>query len=203
MRRNSFQTLESILGRLSQRSSWQAPQQFQQIVQLWPTIVGSPVAAQTRPVRLDRQMLQVATATPVWAQHLQFERHHILTKLNTQLGLDLRDIRFSTALWSTSPYPDRQQLASVEQQILWQQHPSRVPSPASNAPPIPPPNPTPNSSSAKSPQDPTPPPLVYCPQCQCPSPPGELQRWSVCAFCAAKAWSTQTHQDSRPPQEPS
>lgn len=187
MKRNSFQDLDSILGKLRQRSTWQAPQAFQQVVQHWPAIVGEAVAAQTRPVRLERQMLQVATATTVWAQHLQFERHHIMAKLKAKLGLELREIRFSTALWSVSPYPDRQHLATVEQQQLWQQHPSRVH--------VPPPSPVQASgpSAAPVPSAGIPPaapaPRLYCPQCHCPTPPGELQRWSVCAFCMAQARS--------------
>lgn len=31
--------------------------------------------------------------------------------------------------------------------------------------------------------------LPLCPECQCPAPLGELDRWSVCAICAAKRWS--------------
>ncbi|AOW99895.1 hypothetical protein BJP34_10915 [Moorena producens PAL-8-15-08-1] len=30
--------------------------------------------------------------------------------------------------------------------------------------------------------------LPLCPQCQCPTPPGELQRWDVCGLCAIKQW---------------
>jgi predicted nucleic acid-binding Zn ribbon protein len=30
--------------------------------------------------------------------------------------------------------------------------------------------------------------LPRCPQCQCPTPPGELERWSVCAVCATQRW---------------
>ncbi|MEB3163831.1 MAG: DUF721 domain-containing protein [Prochlorothrix sp.] len=173
MKRNAFQTLDSILGKMRQQANWQAPQAFQQVVQVWPTIVGTAVAAQTRPVRLERQLLQVATATSVWAQHLQFERHHIMAKLKADLGLDLREIRFSSALWSVAPYPDRHNLASVEQQALWQRHPSRIHPPA---PPLAPLG-TPVAS------------FVDCPQCNCPTPPGEIQRWSVCAFCMARSRS--------------
>ncbi|NEP50291.1 MAG: DUF721 domain-containing protein, partial [Moorea sp. SIO3C2] len=30
--------------------------------------------------------------------------------------------------------------------------------------------------------------LPLCPQCKCPTPPGELQRWDVCGLCAIKQW---------------
>ncbi len=30
---------------------------------------------------------------------------------------------------------------------------------------------------------------ILCPQCQCPTPPKELDRWSCCALCASKKWS--------------
>jgi predicted nucleic acid-binding Zn ribbon protein len=28
--------------------------------------------------------------------------------------------------------------------------------------------------------------LPLCPTCHCPTPEGELMRWSACALCAAK-----------------
>lgn len=31
--------------------------------------------------------------------------------------------------------------------------------------------------------------LPLCPECQCPAPSGELQRWSVCGICASKRWA--------------
>jgi predicted nucleic acid-binding Zn ribbon protein len=30
--------------------------------------------------------------------------------------------------------------------------------------------------------------FVACPECRCPTPIGELARWSVCAFCMSKRW---------------
>ena len=30
--------------------------------------------------------------------------------------------------------------------------------------------------------------LPLCPECQCPTPTGELHRWQVCSICAAKRW---------------
>jgi predicted nucleic acid-binding Zn ribbon protein len=31
--------------------------------------------------------------------------------------------------------------------------------------------------------------LPLCSQCHCPTPPGEIDRWSCCALCATKKWS--------------
>ncbi len=31
--------------------------------------------------------------------------------------------------------------------------------------------------------------LPLCGQCQCPTPPGEIDRWGCCALCATKKWS--------------
>jgi len=31
--------------------------------------------------------------------------------------------------------------------------------------------------------------LPLCPQCQCPTPPGEIDRWRCCALCVTKQWT--------------
>jgi predicted nucleic acid-binding Zn ribbon protein len=185
----SFQSLRHVLGNLETRCPPQE-RQLQQIRQHWGEVVGAVVAAQSRPFALQRDVLQVATASSAWAQNLVFERQRILAKLNTLLGLSVVDIRFSTAHWKRSQKP--QMAIGSEQQVkLWQEHPSsageqlRLP----KLPPV---------------QDPTDPlqafqrwailmrsrshQLPLCPQCQCPTPAGELARWRVCALCVTKLW---------------
>ncbi|KKI98660.1 DciA family protein [Prochlorothrix hollandica] len=187
-----LQGLSALLQELSQRQSWQTSSPFEQLLQIWPDLVGISVAAQARPVRLERGILQVATISAVWAQNLQFERHHILAKVRQRLDLQVQEIRFSTALWSTvaasslDPPVDRStrtpvdRSTSTEHHQLWQNHPCRIP-----------PDPTftrdlaslsgAERSALRSA-------LPHCPQCHCPTLQGELDRWSVCAFCAVKTW---------------
>ncbi|NJR67052.1 MAG: DUF721 domain-containing protein [Leptolyngbyaceae cyanobacterium CRU_2_3] len=179
-----MKSLQQVLGVLDRQDSWKGRRQFQQLLAYWSDIVGVAVAAQTRPIAIQRKVLNVATSSSAWAQNLAFERHRILEKLNAALPLGITDIRFSTAHWHThSSSPD-----TPESTILWQNHPSRILPPA----------PLPGQSTALDPQTAfrswartmrsRSQNLPLCPSCQCPTPVGELKRWSVCSLCAAKAF---------------
>ncbi|HEY9640710.1 MAG TPA: DciA family protein [Coleofasciculaceae cyanobacterium] len=177
-----MKSLQQVLGILDHQESWKGRRQFQQLLACWGDVVGVAVATQTRPIAIQRHVLSVATSSSAWAQNLAFERHRILDKLNDRLSLSLTDIRFSTAHWHTHSSPPE----TPETAVLWQNHPSRV---AAAAPlPISPPSLDPQTafrswartmrSRAQH--------LPLCPSCQCPTPTGELERWSVCSLCAAK-----------------
>ncbi|MEB3358068.1 MAG: DUF721 domain-containing protein [Synechococcales bacterium] len=191
----AFSTLHQVIHKLDQRKPWQPRQEFQRILDCWSEVVGPAVAAHARPLAIQRQVLKVATSSPVWAQNLAFQRCQILKKLNDRLsGQSLTDIRFSTAQWQgdrpDSPSPSQ---AYIDQ--LWREHPSRstsrpIRSPGGDSLPL-------DAADANA---------VFqrwaaavqgrsrrfplCPSCQCPTPTGELERWSVCALCAARQWHT-------------
>jgi predicted nucleic acid-binding Zn ribbon protein len=190
-----FISLTQVIHGLENQDRWEKRRQFRQLVSSWAEVVGGVVAAQTRPLYVQRQVLHVATSSSVWAQNLAFERQRILEKLNAKLTYSLTDIRFSTAQWQL---PQKRGAISSESDILWQEHPSqlnrqftartsRSPSHASVSPTLSsPPDPQAAFQSwANTIRDRTRS-LPACPICQCPTPPGELQRWSVCALCAAK-----------------
>lgn len=183
-----FQPLEQILDHWQARCTDPLYRHWQKLLQSWAEIVGPVVAAQTYPVALHRGTLRVATSSSAWAQSLTFERYRILTKLNTTLALALVDIRFIPGqdLRSlTLPSPLTESGAH-----LGLHHPSRVPGVAAR----------PLLSASLDPQtafqrwathiQQRGRSLPLCSQCHCPTPPGELKRWSVCALCAAKQWST-------------
>lgn len=186
-----FKSLHHVLGSLEDQASWQEQKQFKRLLSQWGEIVGPAVASQTRPVAIQRNVLIVAASSPAWAQNLLFERHRILQKLNAQLRLSLQDIRFSTAYWhrrSLSNQPD-----GGDPIQLWRSHPSALDSPAPfTASTQPNESTTPetafeswaNRMKTRSRN------LPLCDRCQCPTPQGELERWSCCAICAAKQWQT-------------
>jgi predicted nucleic acid-binding Zn ribbon protein len=201
----AFKSLHNVLGGLQHSYKRQEQQQLQQVIDCWPDTVGPIVAAQTRPLMLNRGVLKVATASAVWAQNLVFERQRILTKLNQTSALAITDIRFSPAQWQEQPsttFP-----GELLQQELWQAHPSRyphsdrqievhlgatAPSVKLNSPHLEPPKTSQDAMRAfrqwsaqmrlRSRQ------LPLCPECHCPTPPGELHRWAVCAICISKRW---------------
>lgn len=183
----SFKSLDQILGVLE--SSW--PQSFQQVLRCWSDIVGAAVAVQTRPVSVGRGVLWVATSSAAWAQTLTFERQRILQKLNLRLSSPLVDIRFSTAGWQRAINSNL--AAENITPIIWRNHPSALMDIAASPSAIKSSESTQNNLQAtfahwaKATQERSNC-LPLCPQCQCPTPPGELQRWALCSMCAAKQW---------------
>ncbi len=183
----SFKSLEHILGSIQEQSRWQE-QPIQRVLNCWPEAVGVVVAAHTRPVSIGRNVLWVATSSAVWAQELSFGRQRILEKLNAHLPSPLLDIRFSTAGWQSSQ--NHKSVAGDRAKAdLVRAHPSSV----LDAPKAINSNQKPDyknpkdafkqwakSMQARSRN------LPLCPQCQCPTPEGELQRWAACSVCAAK-----------------
>lgn len=182
----SLKSLHQLFSSLDHQDAWQAQRRFQKLLACWFQVVGPVVAAHTRPLKIQRQVLQVATSSPAWAQNLVFERRRILEKLNAQLEVQLTDIRFSSAHWHSD---SSGAIASDQTAATWQDHPSRIEG-AMIQPPALGENRDPVeafqqwSHRVRSQLQH----LPLCPQCQCPTPPGEIKRWSVCALCATKQW---------------
>jgi predicted nucleic acid-binding Zn ribbon protein len=184
-----LKSFNHILGTIQNQPQWQEYKQFQQLLKCWSEVVGATVGQQTRPYSISRDVLYVATSSSVWAQELIFKRRLILKKLNAQLSSSLADIHFSTAQWQNDFSTG--DAASKPQPSSWQEHPSHV-AEAEYA--------SPSTQTtlhrdaqtafqywaeviqARSLS------LPLCPQCQCPTPPGELDRWNICGLCAAKQW---------------
>lgn len=181
----SFQSINNILDTWQNQAEWQGSlHTFQSLLKCWSEIVGTKVASQTRPVSLQRDILSVATSSSAWAQTLTLNRQRLLKQLNQHLGICLIDIRFSTAQWQNVSGDNNLADSQTE-------HPSRVVRmdclpPIAEMPAVK----DPHSAfqhwaevvRSRSQQFP------LCPQCQCSTPPGELNRWNVCALCATKQW---------------
>ena len=200
----SLRSLRQLLGNPENQPP--AIQQFQFLLRAWAEVVGPRVAAQARPISVDRGVLHVATASSAWAQDLVFKRRQLLQKLNLRLAPSLTeplsDIRFSPAQWQDAP-TDRPALGSTQQAQVWAEHPSRLP--PSSVAGEPAASDSTDSTSENSPENRAATPteafaewaervrsrsqsLPLCPECDCPTPAGELQRWQVCGVCAAKHW---------------
>lgn len=202
----SLDALGNLFNQLEKQPAWRRRGQFRRILENWSAVVGPAVARQSRPVRLEQTVLYVAVINPMWAQTLTLERIGILTKLNQQLQLDLSDLRFSSGDWFRRPNPKTApRPAPTDNLPDWlRQHPSFEPGVISAPPPVDH-RPTAQESfqrwarvaqgmAAHR---------MLCPDCRCPTPPGELKRWSCCSICAAKRFSQngqgQGHRDPLPP----
>lgn len=180
----AFDSLDRLLKSLEQQPGWAEYQRYCRLCQYWDKIIDSNVAPHTRPLYVQRNLLWVATSSAVWAQHLSLQRYSLLEKINTQFPREpLVNIRFSSAQWHDSPLFTGTPLESS--------HPSEI------ALPNPPPQTSPEQLAttpeaafqrwtelikARSQG------LPLCPQCHCPTPPGELKRWSLCMHCATQQW---------------
>jgi predicted nucleic acid-binding Zn ribbon protein len=176
----SFQSLNHIIAGLKQ-THWQEQQAFLRLLDGWAELVGPAVAAHTQPIRITQQrVLQVTTASGVWAQNLAFERLNLLAKINARFKLGLTDIFFSTSQWGQTPtrafIPARGEAPDL----------SRIP----NDNPVPTASPPQDATAAfehwattiqtRSQS------LPLCPQCQCPTPQSELAREGMCLLCRAR-----------------
>ncbi len=186
-----LQSLDRVLESYAGHSLWAELKQMQALRQLWPEVVGEAVAAQTYPLSVRRQILQVATSSPSWAQNLTLQRQLILRKLNSHLHPPLSDIRFSPGAWhkgSSSATP-----LNPEAELVGKFYPISSATPAQKRPAT-----ARRSSSPPSPADvqaaferwarlvkqrQTQQNLFPCPACGCPTPSAELERWFVCGFC--------------------
>ncbi|MEQ8386269.1 MAG: DciA family protein [Coleofasciculus sp. A1-SPW-01] len=177
-----LKSLNHIVEALDNQPFWQGQKQFQQIRDCWADVVGADRAQQTRPHSLSRSILYVATSSSVWSQDLSLNCRSILKQLNARLSTPIETIRFSPGWWY-----QEQTLPQTEES----EHPSLVDEPevsSSADPPVE--QPTPQTAfeqwaakiKARSQN------LPLCPQCHCPTPPGELKRWHVCGLCATKQW---------------
>jgi predicted nucleic acid-binding Zn ribbon protein len=202
-----FQSLHTIINRIENQDTWKTHQRFQRIHLHWPEIVGQVVAAKAVPSGIQQDVLVVAVCNAAWAQNLAFERQRILEKINAQFpDVCLKEIRFSTTQWHANRQPSR----SAEHQVadpreddnpdiveLWRSHPSQIPpqSPQSPQPSkrhlsvVPDAPETAFQQWAMQIQERAQR-LPLCPQCQCPTPQGELDRWQRCGVCATKDWTS-------------
>jgi predicted nucleic acid-binding Zn ribbon protein len=184
----SFKSINNLLSLLENQLGLQGLQQFSSVLECWSQVVGAVVASQTRPLAISRGVLLVATSSSALSNNLFLERQKILAKVNAHLPSPLADIHFSTARW----HNDSRLLGSANSysEVSFSKHPSRIENAAS-----PPPSKTPQIKDPmvafqhwaevvrERSQH-----LPLCPQCQRPTPVGEIDRWGVCALCAPKQW---------------
>jgi predicted nucleic acid-binding Zn ribbon protein len=181
----SFDSLDRILEALEKQPGWEAHRRYRHLLQCWESVVEPKIVKQTRLLYVSRNVLFVATANAVWAQNLSLQRYSLLKKLNALLSKPLADIRFSSAQWyNVKPV--------VPGQETQEKHPSAIES-VPSLPDFPNKTQTPQEAfqrwaaviESRSQN------WLVCPCCQCPTPPGELERWTVCAHCISKQWSSQ------------
>ncbi len=204
-----LKSLNQILDRITHQPEWEGIQRLSYFIKSWSEIVGVNIANHTRPYAISRDILYVATSSSVWAQELKFKRRMLLKRLNARWSEPLVDIHFSPAQWQKTPVLGNGY--SQSELTPSHRHPSSI-LPMSSSLVSEELEYTENIDSSEATEtttvtttDTTLRPeaafkhwakmmqmrsqnLPLCPQCKCPTPPGELQRWDVCGLCAIKQW---------------
>jgi predicted nucleic acid-binding Zn ribbon protein len=185
----SFNSLNDIIHQIEQQPGWEEYQQYRLLLKIWSEIIDSKIGNNTHPLYIARNILWVATSSSTWAQELSLRRYMLLKQLNSKLPFQLLDIRCSSARWHQSNYSSSVATSKYTQP---QDHPSKV---SINSTALSQ-NPLPSSNNlqlaveswaktwkmrSRS--------LPSCPQCYCPTPTGELERWGYCYHCIAQELS--------------
>ncbi|MCJ8278600.1 MAG: DciA family protein [Rivularia sp. ALOHA_DT_140] len=184
----SFESIPEILEQLQIETLYQQ-QPLHCLLDCWQEVVGKVIATHTQPISIERDVLWVATSGAAWAQNLTFERRALLKKLNHKLNQilpsPLVDIRFYTARWqrTTKKYSRKPNISSSD-------HPSYLvndfnPNLNLGNQPLNPQTAFANWAQSIKMQNSN---LPLCPNCQSPTPQGELERWGVCSICAARSF---------------
>ncbi|MGH2415175.1 MAG: DUF721 domain-containing protein [Microcystaceae cyanobacterium] len=178
----SFNSLDQVLAAIEKQPGWEIQQQYRRLLECWPTVVEPKVALQTRPLYIVRNVLWVATSSSAWAQTLSLQRYSLLKQLNTYLPEPLVEIRFSPAQWyNQTGSIDRAQHSSLlgtntDTHLFPELLPENTPQSAFQR--------WAQSIETRSQH------LSLCPRCQCPTPPDELQLWTLCAYCVTQQWTS-------------
>lgn len=183
----SFESLHRVIHHLK-HTNWKEQQAFQKLLAEWSEIVGPSVSAQTEPLKItSKRVLQVATSSGVWAHNLSFERQALLGKINQRFNFGLTDIFFTTSQWGSRPkgafMPDRAEEHNLSR-IRTRLQPTK---------------PRPENSQAAFEQwadaiQKQSHRLNICPQCECPTPQAELDRWDMCCLCGARKKFVDDHE---------
>lgn len=184
----SFKSLDNLLTQLQQQPHWESYHYYRQVLNIWEKVIDPVILSQTKPFAIRHQVLWVAVASPVWAQTLTLQRYGLIKKLNLQLTQPLTNIRFSATQWHQLKYLIELQNSEISLQraaysdfLSTLDFPEEMPKKPAK---------TPDEAfqrwakvlKSRAEQ------LPGCPQCQAPTLPQELERWSVCGNCAIKKW---------------
>ena len=95
MRPKRFARIGDILPAVLKSAGLEQKLRDQEILTIWPTIVGEQIAARTTAVKINNGVLHVQVDHSVWLQELYFMEKEILRKLKEKAPrIDCHRIRF-------------------------------------------------------------------------------------------------------------
>jgi predicted nucleic acid-binding Zn ribbon protein len=98
MRLKRFARIGDILPAVLKSAGLEQRLRDQEILSIWPDVVGEAIAARTTAVKMQNGTLHVQVAHSVWLQELYFMERDILRKLGDEAPhIPCRKIRFSVS----------------------------------------------------------------------------------------------------------
>ncbi len=86
----------------------------------WVNIVGTDLAKECKPLKIENNVLTIVANNPQWRQALLYNKHKLKDSIN-QLGIKLKNIRIIQS------YQDNKYDKNfIDTKKIWEDHPSRV-----------------------------------------------------------------------------
>ena len=185
----SLNSLDRLLQAITQLPQWEEYRRYVEICDIWSTIVPEKAASHSKPLYVQRDLLWIATSSSGWAQQLSFQSYSLLKQLNHGLSASpLQKLRFSPAQWQE--HPGHKQSSSPERGQGFFSCTDGVDPPEKSTIPTT----TPEEAFQRWTEA-----IAHhlnhlplCPQCHCPTPEIELERWSKCYLCITQHWQTKS-----------
>jgi predicted nucleic acid-binding Zn ribbon protein len=87
--------VSDILTAILKDRGWNSIIRQNRVFDEWEGAVGSIIARNARPVRVDRGVILAVVSSPAWTQELTLKKETIIGRLNDRLGKPvITDIRF-------------------------------------------------------------------------------------------------------------
>ncbi len=98
------ESLATTLPGIIQDKGWEKQVDLYSLFSKWDQIVDKVTAEHARPLKIVRGVFWVEVDTSSWIHQLQFEKLHILEKLNAELEFSkLQDVKFTIAAKTKAP----------------------------------------------------------------------------------------------------
>lgn len=89
MDRRPTETLDKVVAAFLRQSGCETPLLHHRLLQLWPQIVGEPMAPHTEALHIKEQALWIKVHSPALRSQLLMMRQQLVRKLNEAVGCTL------------------------------------------------------------------------------------------------------------------
>ena len=111
-----FSQVSDVLSAILTKRNLRSKIEDCKVIEIWPDVVGEPIAVKTKAVGLRKGALKVVVSDHGWLQQLQFLKEEIRTRLNKSLGRTVvREFYFYVGEVDTPQKPEPE----LSEQMKW------------------------------------------------------------------------------------